>query len=148
MFILWLILAALAVLAAVVLVRTVRFTPGPAPAVPAGEETIDRDKAVENLRTLVRCRTVSNTDRALEDEAEFEKLIHTLPELYPNVFKVCKFERLEDRALLFTWTGKAHTDPTVLMAHYDVVDVDEAGWKKPPFDAGLEDCVGKGNIFS
>ena len=148
MFILWLILAALAVLAAVVLVRTVRFTPGPAPAVPAGEETIDRDKAVENLRTLVRCRTVSNTDRALEDEAEFEKLIHTLPELYPNVFKVCKFERLEDRALLFTWTGKAHTDPTVLMAHYDVVDVDEAGWKKPPFDAVLEDGVvwGRGTL--
>ena len=54
MFVLWLILAALAVLVAVVLVRTVRFTPGPAPAVPAGEETIDRDKAVENLRTLVR----------------------------------------------------------------------------------------------
>lgn len=129
MFVLWLILAALAVLVAVVLVRTVRFTPGPTPAVPAGEETIDRDKAVENLRTLVRCRTVSNTDRALEDEAEFEKLIHTLPELYPNVFKVCKFERLEDRALLFTWAGKAHTDPTVLMAHYDVVDVDEAGWR-------------------
>ena len=78
MFVLWLILAALAVLVAVVLVRTVRFTPGPAPAVPAGEETIDRDKAVENLRTLVRCRTVSNTDHALEDEAEFEKLIRTL----------------------------------------------------------------------
>ena len=148
MFVLWLILAALAVLVAVVLVRTVRFTPGPAPTVPAGEETIDRDKAVENLRTLVRCRTVSNTDRALEDEAEFEKLIHTLPELYPNVFKVCKFERLEDRALLFTWAGKAHTDPTVLMAHYDVVDVDEAGWKKPPFDAVLEDGVvwGRGTL--
>ena len=148
MFVLWLILAALAVLVAVVLVRTVRFTPGPTPAVPAGEEIIDRDKAVENLRTLVRCRTVSNTDRALEDEAEFEKLIHTLPELYPNVFKVCKFERLEDRALLFTWAGKAHTDPTVLMAHYDVVDVDEAGWKKPPFDAVLEDGVvwGRGTL--
>ena len=32
MFVLWLILAALAVLVAVVLVRTVRFTPGPSPA--------------------------------------------------------------------------------------------------------------------
>ena len=45
MFVLWLILAALAVLVAVVLVRTVRFTPGPAPAMPAGEETIDREFA-------------------------------------------------------------------------------------------------------
>lgn len=114
---------------------------GAAPAVPEGEETIDRDKAVENLRTLIRCRTVSNTNHALEDDAEFEKLINTLPTLYPNVFKTCKFERLEDRGLLFTWSGKEHTEPTVLMAHYDVVDVDEAGWKKPPFDAVLEDGV-------
>ena len=124
MIVLWLILAVVVMLAAVVLVRTARFTPGAAPAVPEGEETIDRDKAVENLRTLIRCRTVSNTNHALEDDAEFEKLINTLPTLYPNVFKTCKFERLEDRGLLFTWSGKEHTEPTVLMAHYDVVDVD------------------------
>ena len=57
MIVLWLILAVVVMLAAVVLVRTARFTPGAAPAVPEGEETIDRDKAVENLRTLIRCRT-------------------------------------------------------------------------------------------
>ena len=96
---------------------------------------------MENLRTLIRCRTVSNTNHALEDDVEFEKLINTLPTLYPNVFKTCKFER-EDRGLLFTWSGKEHTEPTVLMvAHYDVVDVDEAGWKKPPFEGVLEDGV-------
>ena len=67
MFVLWLILVALAVLVAVVLVRTVRFTPGPAPAVPAGGETIDRDKAVETRRTLARCRTRSNTHQPLQE---------------------------------------------------------------------------------
>ena len=107
MIVLWLILAAVVVLAAVVLVRTARFTPGTAPAVPEGEETIDRDKAVENLRTLIRCRTVSNANHALEDDAEFEKLINTLPTLYPNVFKTCKFERLEDRGLLFTCPARS-----------------------------------------
>ena len=35
----------------------------------------DREKAVENLRELVKCRTVSYYDHSLEDESEFEKLI-------------------------------------------------------------------------
>ncbi len=71
MIVLWLILAVVVVMAAVVLVRTARFTPGTAPLCPRAK-SIDRDKAVENLRTLIRCRTVSNTNHALEDDVEFE----------------------------------------------------------------------------
>ena len=138
---LWLLLLIPVILAAEVLVRTVRFKPGPAPQIPEGEETIDRDKAVENLRTLIRFKTVSNTDPQLEDDAEFQKLIDKLPELYPHVFETCKFERMPDRGLLFTWEGKQHSEPSVLMAHYDVVPVDEAGWSKPPFEAILENGV-------
>ena len=48
---------------------------------------------------------------------------------------------MPDRGLLFTWEGKQHSEPSVLMAHYDVVPVDEAGWSKPPFEAILEDGV-------
>ena len=144
---LWLLLLIPVVLAAEVLVRTVRFKPGPAPQIPEGEEIFDRDKAVENLRTLIRFKTVSNTDPQLEDDAEFQKLIDKLPELYPHVFETCKFERLPDRGLLFTWSGKQHSEPSVLMAHYDVVPVDEAGWSKPPFEAILEDGeIGRAHV--
>lgn len=137
----WLLLLIPVILVAEVLVRTMRFKPGPTPQIPEGEETFDRDKAVENLRTLIRFKTVSNTDPQLEDDAEFQKLIDKLPELYPHVFEACKFERMPDRGLLFTWEGKQHSEPSVLMAHYDVVPVDEAGWSKPPFEAILEDGV-------
>ena len=138
---LWLLLLIPVLLVAEVLVRTARFKPGPTPQIPEGEEIFDRDKAVENLRTLIRFKTVSNTDPQLEDDAEFQKLIDKLPELYPHVFEACKFERMPDRGLLFTWEGKQHSEPSVLMAHYDVVPVDEAGWSKPPFEAILEDGV-------
>ncbi len=138
---LWLLLLIPVLLVAEVLVRTARFKPGPTPQIPEGEEVFDRDKAVENLRTLIRFKTVSNTDPQLEDDAEFQKLIDKLPELYPHVFEACKFERMPDRGLLFTWEGKQHSEPSVLMAHYDVVPVDEAGWSKPPFEAILEDGV-------
>ena len=72
---LWLLLLIPVVLVAEVLVRTARFKPGAAPQIPEGEEVFDRDKAVENLRTLIRFKTVSNTDPQKEDDAEFQKLI-------------------------------------------------------------------------
>ena len=134
--------------AAVIAIRTIRFTPKPQPAV--SEETFDFDKeaAVDALAQLVRCKTVSYNDKSLEDDAEFEKMISLLPGLYPRVFEVCSFERLPDRALLLRWPGKNSGDPAVLMAHYDVVPVNEENWEKPPFAAVLEDGVlwGRGTL--
>ncbi|MGM9666288.1 MAG: peptidase M20, partial [Eubacteriales bacterium] len=129
-------LAALLVLfLAVVLIRTANFKPKKNVKVIEEEEAFDGERAVENLRELIRCKTVSYKDHSLEDDAEFEKLIAKLPELYPNVFKTCTFTRMEDRALLFKWEGKAHDEASVLMAHYDVVPVNEENWDKPPFEA-------------
>ena len=66
----------------------------------------DRDAAVKSLAELVKCKTVSYYDHALEDDAEFEKLIGKLPELFPNVTAKCTLTRLPDRALLYRWEGK------------------------------------------
>lgn len=145
----WLIiLAALVLLIAVIFVRTLSFKPKASAEVMENEEIFDGDKTIENLRELVRCKTVSYKDGSLEDDAEFEKLISLLPSLYPNVFEKCTFERLPDRALLFKWSGREKGAPAVLMAHYDVVPVNEDGWEKPPFDAVLEDGVvwGRGTL--
>ena len=148
MVILWILLAAFALLLAVVLLRTLAFRPKAGVAVQEGEEPFDRDRAVENLRRLVQCKTVSYKDASLEDDAEFEKLISLLPTLYPNVFATCSFERLADRGLLFCWKGKTAGDPAVLMAHYDVVPVNEEMWEKPPFEGVIEDGVlwGRGTL--
>ncbi len=145
---LYLILALLVAFAAVILIRTAMFRPKQSGEKEFGEEKFDREAAVTNLQQLVRCKTVSNLSPALEDDAEFEKLIALLPELYPNVFKVCTLQRMEDRALLFHWTGKNHGDPAVLMAHYDVVPVEEENWEKPAFEGILENGVlwGRGTL--
>ena len=132
----------------VIILRTLSFTPKDNVKVINEHIDFDGEKAIENLRELVRCKTVSYKDRALEDEAEFQKLISKLPYLYPNVFSKCEYNELEDRALLLKWMGKNHNMPTVLMAHYDVVPVDESGWQKPAFDAILEDGIiwGRGTL--
>lgn len=133
---------------AVLIIRTLNFKPKENAKVIDEEITFDEDKAVEALRTLVRFKTVSYKDSSLEDDAEFEALLNSLPTLYPNVYKVCTQTLLDDRAVLILWQGKKHDAPSVMMAHYDVVPVNEDLWEKPAFDAVLEDGViwGRGTL--
>ncbi|MBQ6395340.1 MAG: M20/M25/M40 family metallo-hydrolase, partial [Atopobiaceae bacterium] len=128
---------AVAVLAA----RTARFVPpkeeprNPAPV------DIDMDVLVDTFSRIIQCRTVSYYDHSLEDESEFEKLVNMLPELFPHVYEACTLQRFDGRALLFRWPGRKPGKPAVLMAHYDVVPVDEAGWDHDPFGGEVIDGV-------
>ncbi|MCQ2507023.1 MAG: M20/M25/M40 family metallo-hydrolase [Lachnospiraceae bacterium] len=146
---LYIILGIVFVLAVVVISRTIAFKPKEDTACEVSAEVFDKEKAVNNLQQLVKCKTVSNVDSSLEDDAEFEKLIDLLPKLYPNVFKVCSFEKLPDRGLLFCFKGSKRTGkPSVLMAHYDVVPVNEDQWTKPAFDGLIENGImwGRGTL--
>ena len=138
----------LAIFIGTVAARTVCFKPKAQPETDPQSVSFDQDAAVDALAQLIRCKTVSYNDHSLEDQGEFEKLVALLPELYPHVFETCDFQQLPDRALLFRWPGKQTGDPAVLMAHYDVVPVNEEHWEKPPFDAIIEDGVlwGRGTL--
>ena len=144
----YVILGIIAVFVAVVAVRTAMFRPKAQPDANGAPVELDEEKCIHALTELVKCRTVSNYDPALEDEAEFQKLTDMLPTLYPRVFEVCSLQRLPGRALLLRWPGKSNKAPTVLMAHYDVVPVDEAKWDKPPFAGVIEDGIlwGRGTL--
>ena len=144
----WIILALVVVFLAVVLIRAAMFKPKDSGKNEFEEVEFDRAAAVNALGELVRCRTVSYNDHSLEDDAEFEKLIGKLPELYPNVVKTCHMQRFDDRGLLFHWKGKGDGKPSVLMAHYDVVPVEEENWTHPAFDAEIVDGVmwGRGTL--
>lgn len=135
MIVLYIILAVLVLLLAVVLLRTAAFRPKAEAAKTYAPVEFDREAAVTNLQRLIRCRTVSYTDASKEDPAEFEKLIALLPELYPHVYEKCTLTRLPDRGLLFYWAGKAHDEASVMMAHFDVVPVEEENWKSLPLRA-------------
>ena len=141
-------LCLIAVFVFAVAYRALRFTPKPQPEQSTEVFKFDKDAAVDALAQLVRCKTISYNDKSLEDDAEFDKLISLLPGLYPRVFDVCSVNQLPDRGLLLRWPGKNHGDPAVMMAHYDVVPVNEENWDKPPFAAILEDGVlwGRGTL--
>lgn len=142
------ILAVIVVFIAVIFIRTLAFKPKADSYDVSGEAEVDKDAAISALQQLVRCKTVSYHDGSLEDDAEFEKLENLLPELYPEVYKTCTLDKIHKRALFFKWEGRKHDAPAVMMAHYDVVPVNEEGWEKPPFEGIIEDGVlwGRGTL--
>lgn len=148
MIILWILLGLLALFLAVVLIRTALFRPQPKKEPDTAPVEFDRQKAIDDLQAMIRCRTVSDRDRTKEDEAEFEKFTALLPGMFPHVYETCTFYQPDRRALLYHWKGREEGDPTVLMAHYDVVSVEEENWKKPPFEGIIEDGVlwGRGTL--
>ncbi len=141
MIVLYIILGLLAIFFAVVLVRTLLYTPVKLSNVTIEPVDVNSEKAVNDLAEMLKCKTVSDTDSENEDEKEFLKFEKLLPKLFPNIHAKCEFQKLGRRSLLFKWEGMAHDEPTVLMSHYDVVSVEEDKWQKPAFDGIIEDGV-------
>ena len=94
------------------------------------------DDLTEKLRTLVRIPTVSYDDPTAVDTEAFDLFVATLAELFPLLHEHLALTRVERHGLLFHWAGASAERPVVLMAHLDVVPVDEsAPWQHPAFDA-------------
>ncbi len=89
----------------------------------------------ERLSRLVQVPTVS-AELERRGHEPFEQLIALLAELYPHVHEQLTLTRHTDLGLLYRWRGRtvASGGPLVLMAHFDVVPVDESdAWTHPPF---------------
>lgn len=97
-----------------------------------------RPGAAERLSRMIQLPTVSAEidARGLEPFARF---IALLEELYPLTHEKLSRERVTDLGLLFRWRGAdPELDPAVLMAHFDVVPVDESDdWRYPPFEGRI-----------
>ena len=139
---------ALIVFAAILLLRASAFKPPATKACETAEATVDEEEAAERLAQMVRCKTVSSRDAGVVDAAEFDKFRELLPQLYPNVYKVCKTERIGPSGILLKLQGKRSDAPVILMSHYDVVPAEEAAWEKPAFEGIVENGVlwGRGTL--
>ena len=107
------------------------------------------DSAVDKLRAVVRIPTVSYDDPTLVDEQAFADLEAELARQFPTLFERLECTRILGRSLLLHWPGASSERPVVLMAHLDVVPVDQsAPWRHPPFDATVADGAvwGRGTL--
>lgn len=85
---------------------------------------------------MIRIPTVS-AEVDQRGKEPFDAFAALIAELYPLTHEHLVLERHTDFGLLFHWRGTAAASdgPVVLMAHYDVVPVDESdAWTHPPFD--------------
>jgi len=102
---------------------------------------------VARLQTILRIPTVSLSDETAVDWDQFERFINTLQTLYPRTHTRLQRERIGGHSLLFRWPGRSESEPSVLMAHYDVVPATDFGWKHPPFAGELSGKNGEQVIW-
>jgi carboxypeptidase PM20D1 len=101
------------------------------------QPNIDEQRAVENLRALIRIPTISHLDESETDWSQFVAFRNEVSKRYPKTFATLDFELIDGHSMLFRWAGAEASAPTVLMAHYDVVHATDDGWDYPAFAAEL-----------
>jgi len=150
------VVGALAVLVAVVLVRTFTYQPPAAVDVTAVKladaPAIDQTRAAERLSQAITFKTISHQDAAENDLGEWDRLHAWLAATYPAAHAAMTREIIGGKTLFYTWPGSDPSlRPIVLMAHQDVVPVTagtEGDWKQPPFEGVIADGAvwGRGAI--
>ena len=130
---------ALVILIAVVLIRTLAFKPHKVEYSERDEITFNKEKALDDLAEMIKVKTVSSRVKSEEDEAEFDKFEALLAQKFPTVMANSTFTKVGTRGLLYKIEGQSNENPTVFMAHYDVVSVNENDWTVAPFDGVIDD---------
>jgi len=98
-------------------------------------------EAPEHLADALRHRTLTSRNPAALDSAAFRELYRTLEGAFPRVHRTLDTAHVNGLSRLYTWEGRDPTlAPIVLMAHVDVVPVeDSVEWKHPPFSGRIAD---------
>ena len=145
-------LGLVALLAAVLVVNTLR--QGSRQVVVPALQALAVDKAAvaESMAMAVRAKTVSGLLDPAGVALEFDALHAHLRKRYPLVHATMEREVVGAHSLLYTWRGSdAQAKPILLLAHQDVVPVapgTESLWKKPPFAGVVEEGLvwGRGTL--
>lgn len=131
----------LLLLVLVILVRTFTIRSRQVKAVPAPGVQVS-DSVIARLGEAIRYPTVSH-DRTGPDTAAFTGFHLFLQKAFPRLHRQLQVEAVNRFSLLYHWKGKnSGKKPVILVAHQDVVPVEEASlplWKAPPFGGAIQD---------
>ena len=121
----------------VLLVHTIRFSSKQIQIDPIAIKPLD-DAPVERLSEAIRFQTISA--KLGQDSSAFQAFDQWLSQTYPLVDSLLSLSRHGTFSRLYHWPGKnPNLNPIMLIAHMDVVPVQEANaWEKPAFEGLIE----------
>ncbi len=148
---LYVLLVGFILLVLVVLINTFNFKSKQIAVEPADFLNVPQS-CIGNLQKAIQFKTISYDNPALIDSTAFLDFHTFLTQAYPLTFSKLKLEKINGLSLILHWQGKNKTSqPIILMAHQDVVPVEEATknkWHVDPFSGALKDdfIYGRGTI--
>lgn len=128
-------------LAAFMLVRTLAFTRPVEPVPPVKGIAVEPEVVANHLAAAIRCKTISMPEESAALGKPFLEMHRLIEKTYPRVHATLSRHLIGDYTLLYMWRGsQPDLPPVVLMAHQDVVPVEEssqAEWQQPPFEGRI-----------
>lgn len=135
-------LAIVVAFGAVILGRAANLKSRQIAAAPVEPIILDRAGIVQRLSEAIQFKTISPQSPAAEAQ-EFKRLHAFLIKSFPLAHQRLIRETVNEHSLLYTWKGKnAQLKPSLLMAHMDVVPIDQASeksWTHAPFSGQIAD---------
>lgn len=100
-------------------------------------------EAIVRFQNAIKYKTISFADSAMFDSSQFKGFHRYLKSTYPLVHEKLQLTTIKDYSLLYKWGGSDPAlAPWVLMAHQDVVPIEEASrsmWTVEPFEGVVKD---------
>lgn len=135
--------AILLMLAAVMTVNTIYKRPKKERTAKPKSLGLDKDRMAEHLAGMIKIKTVTSSHMDGFDREAFLGFHSYLEQTYPLVHKALEKEVINEYALLYTWKGEGTgKKPFLMMAHMDVVPVDERTadkWEHEAFSGDIAD---------
>ena len=141
----------LVVLVAILLINTLMFKSKQV-AYPAIERTNLSQSSITNMQEAIRYITISHENAEEFNGQPFLEFHKFLADTYPLADSLLKPEVINNYSLLYKWIGSNPDEkPIILMAHIDVVPVDEPtknDWKADPYSGDIleESIWGRGSM--